>query len=134
MITIFHYKWHVFVIFVLFVIHRASYVYIQCRFIPSAVWRLSNIFSSSFMCRKFTLNRENVLSVQYKHMCLFGQICTTLERLLTSLGVTRGDQHPEESLALGISKAFSTLLCVPSIMKQVYGSECMGQFQWELSP
>ena len=51
-----YHKWHVFVIF--YVLPRASYGYIQCEFIPSAVWRFSNKFFSSFRCRKLALTRE----------------------------------------------------------------------------
>ena len=44
-------KWHVFVI--CFVQSGDSY-----GFIPSAVWRLTNKFSSSFRCRKLTFTTE----------------------------------------------------------------------------
>ena len=43
--------------FVFYALPRASYGYIQCGFIPSAVWRLSNIFSSSLGVGILALNR-----------------------------------------------------------------------------
>ena len=51
-----YHKWHVFVIF--YVLHRASYGYIWCGYIPSAVWRLSNKVSSPFRCMNVALTRE----------------------------------------------------------------------------
>ena len=43
--------------FVFYALPRASYGYIQCGFIPSAVWRFSNIFSELFRCRNLAFNR-----------------------------------------------------------------------------
>ena len=40
-----------------FALPRASYGYIQCGFIPSVVWRFSNIFFRLFRCRNLALNR-----------------------------------------------------------------------------
>ena len=43
--------------FVFYALPRASYGYIWCGFIPSAVWRFSNIFSSSLGVGNLALNR-----------------------------------------------------------------------------
>ena len=43
--------------FVFYVLPRASYVYIRCGFLPSVVWRFSNIFFQFFRCRNLALNR-----------------------------------------------------------------------------
>ena len=40
-----------------YVLPRASYGYIRCGFIASAVWRFSNIFFQLFRCRNLALNR-----------------------------------------------------------------------------
>ena len=70
-----HHKWQVFVIFIFFVLLRASFVYIQCQFIPSAVWKCSDNISSNFGCRKLASNRKKLLSFRCTHRChlLFGQ-------------------------------------------------------------
>ena len=54
---VFH-KWHVFVILYYFYVQPTdSYRYIQCGFIPSAVWRSLIIFQL-FRCRNLALNRD----------------------------------------------------------------------------
>ena len=53
-----YYKRHVFVIFIFFISwQEPPYMYIQCGFFPSAVWRLSNITFSTFTCKNIALNR-----------------------------------------------------------------------------
>ena len=48
-----------------YVLLRASYEYNQCGFIPSVVWRLSNVFSSSFRGRKLALTRDIVYLFEF---------------------------------------------------------------------
>ena len=43
--------------FCFYALPRASCGYIWCGFIPSAVWRFSNIFFQLFRCRNLALNR-----------------------------------------------------------------------------
>ena len=51
-----------------YVLPRTSYRYIQCGFIPSAVWRISNKCSNSSSCRKLALARE----ISYRHLGMSG--------------------------------------------------------------
>ena len=65
-------KWHVLTIFD--ALPRTSYGYIQCGFIPSAVWRFSNYFSSSCRCRNLTLNRMFLLYLRGRHVLHLGDL------------------------------------------------------------
>ena len=63
----FSHKWHIFVFLIFFnVLPRACYGYIQWEFIPSAVWKFSNYFSSS-RCRNLALNRIFLLYFRGRH-------------------------------------------------------------------
>ena len=87
-------KWNVFVIF--YILLRASYGYIQCGFIPSAVETFSKYFQL-FRCKNLTLNGDIFSSFRGRHVggcqadwyvCLLGghpyippYICTLLAHL-----------------------------------------------------
>ena len=57
--------------FVFYALPRASYGYIQCGFIPSVVWRFSNIFFQLFRCRNLALNRV------FSYFLVAGMFCYT---------------------------------------------------------
>ena len=59
------------------VLPRASYGHIECGFVPSTIWRFSNIF---FSCRwrKLALNREDFLHLGIG-IILLGQVGGGLE-------------------------------------------------------
>ena len=78
-----------------YVLPRASYRYIQSKFIPSVIWRFSNNFSNSFRGRTLALTRESsyifefILGVVGRHVggcqtsryvwqSVLGGICTSL--------------------------------------------------------
>ena len=70
--------------FVFFFLPRASYMYIQCGFIPSTVWRFSNICSSYFKCRKLALNRKT------SYMLGVGIGCVPLQGVSEGLSLPLG--------------------------------------------
>ena len=54
---------------------RASYGYIWCAFIPSAVWRFSNYYFQLFRCGNLALNSFSYFSL-VAGMFILGGICT----------------------------------------------------------
>ena len=67
--------------FVFYVLPRASYGYIQCGFIPSAVWRFSDIIFQFFSYRNLALNRGFPTLLLEAGMfllrgCLYAPICS----------------------------------------------------------
>ena len=51
---------------------RAYYGYVQCGFIPSAVWRLSNYYFQLFRCRNLALNRFFLLFLRDRYVSHLG--------------------------------------------------------------
>ena len=79
-----YHKWHVFVMF-FHALPRASYGSIWGWFIPSALRRLSNNFSSCFRCRKLALTRDTsyifvfILGLVGRHVLGFSGILVCLD-------------------------------------------------------
>ena len=91
----------------------------------------SLIFSSSFRCRRLALNKEILLLVQCRHMCLFGQFTTIGGSLqpkgCPGLSATWGCQHQG---ILETSAQVNSLLCVSqhkavSILCSDYLGHCL---------
>ena len=70
-----------------YILPRAIYGYIQCGFIPSAAWRFSNIFSSSFRCEKLALTREtSYIHIWITFRCSW-QACWVLSGIWVCLAI-----------------------------------------------